>query len=136
MFHDEPCQQNNDHFPNQFLSMPDLDDQVPTEVNSGVELLAEFNIDNDNEQDVTTNKDKTNDLNSLNCVLPSISNDHIDDVSMAEASPYLRCFYCINHIINVACIMYKYKESKIWLLLITYIGIRTILQYANCTLHR
>lgn len=116
--------------------MPDLDDQVPTEVNSGVELLAEFNIDNDNEQDVTTNKDKTNDLNSLNCVLPSISNDHIDDVSMAEASPYLRCFYCINHIINVACIMYKYKESNIWLLLITYIGIRTILQYANCTLHR
>ncbi|CAH0602939.1 unnamed protein product [Chrysodeixis includens] len=83
-FTDESCQQNGDNFPVQFLSMPELDPE-PSEGNSGVELLAEFNIDNDTDQGIARKiGDKEIDHNSLNCVLPSISNDQIDDVSMAE----------------------------------------------------
>ncbi|XP_026726907.1 uncharacterized protein LOC113493234 [Trichoplusia ni] len=83
-FTDESCQQNGDNFPVQFLSMPELDPE-PSEGNSGVELLAEFNIVNDTDQGIARKiGDKEIDHNSLNCVLPSISNDQIDDVSMAE----------------------------------------------------
>ncbi|KAJ8729242.1 hypothetical protein PYW08_000823 [Mythimna loreyi] len=84
-FTEESCQQSNDNFPVQFLSMPDLDAE-PQEENSGVELLAEFNIDNDTDQGIARKigEGQEIDHNSLNCVLPSISNDHIDDVSMAE----------------------------------------------------
>lgn len=83
-FTDDTCQQSNDNFPAQFLSMPELDPE-PSAENSGVELLAEFNIDNDADQDIARKiDDKEVDHNFLNCVLPSISNDHIDDVSMAE----------------------------------------------------
>lgn len=77
-------QQSSDNFPVQFLSMPELDPE-PSEENSGVELLAEFNIDNDTDQGIARKiGEKEIDHNSLNCVLPSISNDQIDDVSMAE----------------------------------------------------
>ncbi|XP_075992598.1 uncharacterized protein LOC142987605 isoform X2 [Anticarsia gemmatalis] len=84
-FNDDSCQQSNENFPAQFLSMPDLDPE-PSADNSGVELLAEFNIDNDADHDIARKiDDKEVDHNFLNCVLPSISNDHIiDDVSMAE----------------------------------------------------
>lgn len=85
-FTDETCQQSGDNFPVQFLSMPELDPE-PSEENSGVELLAEFNIDNDTDQGIARKigEVKEIDHNSLNCVLPSISNDHIDDVSMSMA---------------------------------------------------
>lgn len=93
-FTDESCQQNGDNFPVQFLSMPELDPE-PSEGNSGVELLAEFNIDNDTDQGIARKiGDKEIDHNSLNCVLPSISNDQIDDVSMAEVCHLF--MYCIN----------------------------------------
>lgn len=83
-FSDESCQQNNDNFPAQFLSMPELDPEPPQE-KSGVELLAEFDIDHDIDQGIITRKiGEKNEHNSLNCVLPSISNDQNDDVSMAE----------------------------------------------------
>ncbi|XP_022820567.1 uncharacterized protein LOC111352331 isoform X1 [Spodoptera litura] len=85
-FTDETCQQSGDNFPVQFLSMPELDPE-PSEEKSGVELLAEFNIDNDTDQGIARKigEVKEIDHNSLNCVLPSISNDHIDDVSMSMA---------------------------------------------------
>ncbi|KAF9408633.1 hypothetical protein HW555_011747 [Spodoptera exigua] len=84
-FTDETCQQSGDNFPAQFLSMPDLDPE-PSGDNSGVELLAVFNIDNDTDQGIESKMEvKEIDHNSLNCVLPSISNDHIDDVSMSMA---------------------------------------------------
>ncbi|CAH2067233.1 unnamed protein product, partial [Iphiclides podalirius] len=76
-FSDESCQQNVDSFPTQFLNMPDLDPE-PSE-RSGVELLAEFNIENG--QDIAVKDVKQNDHQFLNCVLPSISSD---DVSMTE----------------------------------------------------
>ncbi|XP_047987818.1 uncharacterized protein LOC125227525 isoform X2 [Leguminivora glycinivorella] len=83
-----PSQHDNDNFPNQFLSMPDLDDQGPCE-DSGVELLAEFNINNDSDEGIATKKEvgNENDLNSLNCVLPSIGNDPIDDVVKDSDDP-------------------------------------------------
>lgn len=82
-FNDESCEQSNDNFPAQFLSMPDLDPE-PTEEKSGVELLAEFDIDHDTDQGITRKIGDKNDHNSLNCILPFVSNDHNDDVSMAE----------------------------------------------------
>ncbi|XP_063358726.1 uncharacterized protein LOC134648175 [Cydia amplana] len=86
--HCAPSQRDADNFPNQFLSMPDLDDQGPCE-DSGVELLAEFNINNDNDEGIDTKKGvrNENDLNSLNCVLPSIGNDPIDDVEKDSDNP-------------------------------------------------
>ena len=88
-FTEEACQQSNDNFPAQFLSMPDLDAE-PQEENSGVELLADLNIDNDADQGIARKigDGQEIDHNSLNCVLPSISNDQIDDVSMAEVSAF------------------------------------------------
>ncbi|KAM3964805.1 LOW QUALITY PROTEIN: uncharacterized protein ACR2FA_001199 [Aphomia sociella] len=82
-FHDESCQQNNDSFPVQFLSMPDLDPEPIA--NPNVELLAGFDIENDNDQNISSNieESKENGHSSLNCVLPSISNDP-HDVSMTE----------------------------------------------------
>ncbi|KPJ12271.1 hypothetical protein RR48_11527 [Papilio machaon] len=82
-FSDDSCQQNVDNFPGQFLNMPDLD-PVPSE-SSGVELLAEFNIGDENRHDIVTKMvTKPIDHQFLNCVLPSISNDQNDDVSMTE----------------------------------------------------
>lgn len=84
-FSDDSCQQNVDSFPGQFLNMPDLD-PVPSE-SSGVELLAEFNIVNENRHDIERKMEsKPIDHQFLNCVLPSISNDQNDDVSMTEVS--------------------------------------------------
>ncbi|XP_026325868.1 heat stress transcription factor A-4c-like isoform X2 [Hyposmocoma kahamanoa] len=95
----EPCEQSNDNFPAQFLSMPDLDPE-PTEEKSGVELLAEFDIDHDTDQGIARKIGDKNDHNSLNCILPFVSNDHNDDVSMAEVninSIYLiLCCLCTN----------------------------------------
>lgn len=84
-FNDESCEQSNDNFPAQFLSMPDLDPE-PTEEKSGVELLAEFDIDHDTDQGITRKIGDKSDHNSLNCILPFVSNDHNDDVSMAEVN--------------------------------------------------
>ncbi|CAB3230652.1 unnamed protein product [Arctia plantaginis] len=82
-FNDDTCQHSNDNFAAPFLSMPDLDPE-PSGENSGVELLGEFNIDNDADQDIARKiGEKEVDHNFLNCVLPSISTDHIDDVSMS-----------------------------------------------------
>lgn len=97
----ESCDQSNDNFPAQFLSMPDLDPE-PTEENSGVELLAEFDIDHDTDQGIARKiGDKIN-HSSLNCILPFVSNDHNVDVSMAEVNTnciddylILCCLYCI-----------------------------------------
>ena len=69
----ESCQQNNDNFTSQFLSTPDLD----SEDNSGVELLAEFNINNEIDGDIAK-KRTYSESNSLNCVLPSVT-DELDD---------------------------------------------------------
>ncbi|CAG4998022.1 unnamed protein product [Parnassius apollo] len=82
-FSDDSCQQNVDSFPGQFLNMPDLDPE-PSDVASGVELLAEFNIEEKNHGITSKAETETNDQQFLNCVLPSISNDHNDDVSIAE----------------------------------------------------
>lgn len=79
-FGDDTSNQNVESFPTQFLNMPDLDPE-PSE-RSGAELLAEFNIQN--EQDIEEKDVKQNDHQFLNCVLPSISSDHSDDVSMTE----------------------------------------------------
>ncbi|CAK1602850.1 unnamed protein product [Parnassius mnemosyne] len=62
--------------------MPDLDPE-PSEA-SGVELLAEFNIEEKDPGITRKVENETNDQQFLNCVLPSISNDHNDDVSIAE----------------------------------------------------
>lgn len=89
-FNDEPCQQNN--FPAQFLSMPELDPE-PVEANSAVELLAEFDIEPDMDQGIAEKvDDKSNVHNSLNCVLPSVSNDTIDDASLVEVIIIIACF--------------------------------------------
>lgn len=69
-----------DGFPSQFLSMPDLDSE-PADARCG-ELLAEFNIENSMETGIT--RKSSVDLGSLNCVLPSISQDQSDDVVMNE----------------------------------------------------
>ncbi|CAH0726044.1 unnamed protein product, partial [Brenthis ino] len=79
----ENCQQTNDNFQTQFLSMPDLDTES-TEDNSGVELLAEFNTNHDVDGDIAK-KRIYNECNSLNCVLPSVT-DEIDDVGVVEKS--------------------------------------------------
>lgn len=90
-FNDE---QNSDSFPNQFLSMPELDEGMTaaTETTHGVQLLAEFDINDDTEDGIATRiRDKENStdaLNSLNCILPSIGNDPIDDVSMVEVMTF------------------------------------------------
>ncbi|XP_063838516.1 uncharacterized protein LOC135087695 isoform X1 [Ostrinia nubilalis] len=77
-FKDDSNQQNND-FPVQFLSMPDLDPEPNDK--TGDELLAEFNID---AHEGMGRDDKENEHGSLNCVLPSISSDPNDDVTMTE----------------------------------------------------
>ncbi|CAG4943992.1 unnamed protein product [Colias eurytheme] len=82
-FSDDSCQQVNDNYSAQFLNMPDLDSEHTGE-NSGVELLAEFNIGHDIDQGITKKKEKDN--NSLNCVLPSVSNDQNDDISFVESN--------------------------------------------------
>lgn len=85
-FNDEPCQQSqeNDNFPIQFLSMPELDAEPP-ETKPGVELLAEFDIDHDVDEGIVRKAaGKQNEHISLNCVLPSISNDPNDDVATNE----------------------------------------------------
>ncbi|XP_031763831.1 heat shock transcription factor, X-linked member 4-like [Galleria mellonella] len=83
-FEDESCQQNNDIFPVKFLSMPELDSE-PVEANTNVELLAGFDIEGDNQQNIVTKivDYKKDEHNSLNCVLPSISNDP-NDVTMTS----------------------------------------------------
>ncbi|CAH2104382.1 unnamed protein product [Euphydryas editha] len=78
----DTCQQNNETFSSQFLSMPDLDIET-TEKKSDVELLAEFNINSDIEQDSLKRSEASNGGYSLNCVLPSVNNQ-IDDGAMPE----------------------------------------------------
>ncbi|KAL4712963.1 hypothetical protein ACJJTC_012033 [Scirpophaga incertulas] len=70
--------QNHDSVPTQFLSMPDLDSE-PNEDDSNIELLAEFNIQVDDNVSKETNIEY-----SLNCVLPSVINNSIDDVAVSE----------------------------------------------------
>ncbi|KAI5634516.1 HSF-type DNA-binding domain-containing protein [Phthorimaea operculella] len=82
-FNDEP-QTTNDSFPGQFLNMPALESES-REVDSGVELLAEFNIEQDIDQGIITKLGDKND-HSLNCVLPSISNDQIDYASLEQGN--------------------------------------------------
>ncbi|XP_059046180.1 uncharacterized protein LOC131841845 isoform X2 [Achroia grisella] len=72
-FNDETSQQNNDNFSVQFLSMPELDPEP--EANRHIELLAGFDIENNTHQNTITKIVKENEHHSLNCVLPSISND-------------------------------------------------------------
>ncbi|CAH2240582.1 jg21056 [Pararge aegeria aegeria] len=80
-FSEDGCPQTN-NFSTQFLSMPDLEQNGGT---SGVELLAEFNIGSEIDQDIIKKTiEKQPECNSLNCVLPSVSNEHIDEVSMLE----------------------------------------------------
>lgn len=63
--------------------MPDLD-SVTTAPNCDMELLAEFNIDNDNDQGIIRKLSDDSGHSSLNCVLPSINHDQIDDESITE----------------------------------------------------
>lgn len=83
----ETCQQSNENFSSQFLSMPDLDDET-TEQKSDVELLAEFNINSDIEQDIVKRSEASNEGYSLNCVLPSVNNQ-IDDGAMPEVIQFI-----------------------------------------------
>ncbi|OWR55342.1 hypothetical protein KGM_201353 [Danaus plexippus plexippus] len=73
---------NHDSFPGQFLNMPDLDSDA-NNGNCGVQLLAEFNIGQDSEQDIARMSEKIKN-HSLNCVLPSVSNDSNDDNPMND----------------------------------------------------
>ncbi|CAK1544163.1 unnamed protein product [Leptosia nina] len=82
-FSDDLCQHSIDNFTTPFLSMPDLESE-PTEDNSGIEILAEFHIKNEIDQGITKKSEKENDTHSLNCVLPSVSNDQNDDITFAE----------------------------------------------------
>lgn len=83
----ETCQQSNENFSSQFLSMPDLDDET-TEQKSDIELLAEFNINSDIEQDIVKRSEASNEGYSLNCVLPSVNNQ-IDDGAMPEVIHFI-----------------------------------------------
>ncbi|XP_072936978.1 uncharacterized protein [Epargyreus clarus] len=80
------CQQNSDSFSTTFLSMPDLDPEPHSTIKQEVQLLAEFNIDNEIDEDIVKKigKKAGNGRNSLNCVLPSISSDQSDDVALVE----------------------------------------------------
>ncbi|XP_032530244.2 uncharacterized protein LOC116779851 [Danaus plexippus] len=78
----DTCHQNHDSFPGQFLNMPDLDSDA-NNGNCGVQLLAEFNIGQDAEQDIARMSEKIKN-HSLNCVLPSVSNDSNDDNPMND----------------------------------------------------
>ncbi|CAG9784221.1 unnamed protein product [Diatraea saccharalis] len=71
-------EQTNENFSTPFLSMPDLEPE-PNEEKTGIELLAEFNIGHDPDQSVIrdVNQNKEREQISLNCVLPSISNDDV-----------------------------------------------------------
>lgn len=96
---EEDIEPRNDSggFPNQFLSMPDLD-PVPVDTHSGVELLGEFHISNDIDQGIAKKpnykKNKENYMDSLNCVLPSVSSDYQhDDVIEVRVLIYLRFFF-------------------------------------------
>lgn len=83
----ETCQQSNENFSSQFLSMPDLDDET-TEQKSDIELLAEFNINSDIEQDIVKRSEASNEGYSLNCVLPSVNNQ-IDDGATPEVIQFI-----------------------------------------------
>ncbi|VVD01440.1 unnamed protein product [Leptidea sinapis] len=63
----------------------DLDSE-PNDDNSGVELLAEFNICNDMDQGIAKKKSDRDNNNSLNCVLPSVSEDQTDEMNLVETS--------------------------------------------------
>lgn len=65
--------------------MPDLDTE-PTESKSTIELLAEFDINQDDDAGIIRKADMKNDHTSLNCVLPSISNDQNDDIPLDDVS--------------------------------------------------
>lgn len=84
-FSDETVQQNN-NYPAQFLNMPDLTEVEPIIDNkTGVELLAEFNIDSEIDQGIVRkSSQKQPEFNYKNCVLPSVSNENIDEGSMFE----------------------------------------------------
>lgn len=82
-FTNDSCQENGDSFSTPFLSMPDLD-TVPTVSQTGAELLAEFNIDNDIDEGITRKLRDDNEHGSLNCVLPSISQDQNEYAAMTE----------------------------------------------------
>lgn len=84
-FNTDSCSQTTDNFTRQFLNMPVLDTE-PIENCSKIELHTEFNFDNDAVEGIVRkiNGNKVNIHNSLNCVLPSVSNDQNDDVTMAE----------------------------------------------------
>lgn len=70
--------------------MPELDVTAEPEANQTVELLAQFDINDDIDDGIARRIRENNDQegtyghNSLNCVLPSIGNDQIDYVSMVE----------------------------------------------------
>lgn len=76
-FSNDSNRQTNENYPTHFLNMPDLDSE-PIEENSGIELLAEFNIHSNIDQGIIKKNIKDS---SLNCVLPSVSND---DISFIE----------------------------------------------------
>ncbi|KAG7311294.1 hypothetical protein JYU34_002326 [Plutella xylostella] len=97
-FTDESNQQNNesDSFTGQFLSMPELD-SVPVE-DHGADLLAQYTINVEQDKGIARSIlqkcDSTDDAhNALNCLLPSISIDQNDDVSMVERGTGLSGHY-------------------------------------------
>lgn len=88
-FTEDSCHQNSDAFPSQFLSMPDLETVATS--NCDMELLAEFNIENDVDQGIIRKLSDDNGHSSMNCVLPSINHDHIDDEPMSEVCKNITC---------------------------------------------
>ncbi|GBP69983.1 hypothetical protein EVAR_50752_1 [Eumeta japonica] len=71
----------SENYTMQFLSMPDLD-PVPINENQRVRQTDELKVNHELTNDNLENNE--NDMNTLNCVLPSISNDQNEDVSMTE----------------------------------------------------
>lgn len=75
-------QENNYSFSAPFLSMADLD-TVPTDAQTGADLLAKFNINCDIDEGLGR-KLADNENGSLNCVLPSINYDQNGYVAINE----------------------------------------------------
>ncbi|XP_037866439.1 uncharacterized protein LOC101743699 isoform X2 [Bombyx mori] len=85
-FNEDSSQNANDNFCGQFLSMPELDPE-PLQERSKAKISPEFYFEN-NKKEITVKSLNRMDSeqNSLNCVLPSVSNDQNDDIIINESN--------------------------------------------------
>lgn len=111
-FSDETVQQNN-NYPAQFLNVPDLTEVEPIDNQTGVELLAEFNIDSEIDQGIVRkSSQKQPEFNSKNCVLPSVSNENIDEGSMLEVKYTLLLQMCKSKYITKIILTHKLQKTN------------------------